>query len=50
LVYLAPQLLGTGAGLANVGPLNTLSEGYSWKFIDQERIGDDLRLRLIRHS
>jgi diaminohydroxyphosphoribosylaminopyrimidine deaminase/5-amino-6-(5-phosphoribosylamino)uracil reductase len=50
LFYLAPQLLGTGAGLANVGPLNALSEGYSWKFIDQERIGDDLRLRLIRHS
>jgi diaminohydroxyphosphoribosylaminopyrimidine deaminase/5-amino-6-(5-phosphoribosylamino)uracil reductase len=50
LVYLAPQLLGTGAGLAHIGPLNALSEGYSWKFIDQERIGNDVRLRLVRHG
>jgi len=48
LVYLAPQILGNGSGLANVGPLTALSEGYSWKFIDQQSIGHDIRLRLLK--
>ncbi len=48
LVYLAPKLLGNGSGLTNVGPLSALSEAYTWKFIDQQSIGNDIRLRLLK--
>jgi len=50
LVYLAPQLLGSGAGLANLGPLESLSDGYSWKYVDQQLIGNELRLRLMKQN
>lgn len=48
LVYLAPQLLGTGSGLANLGPLESLPNKNAWEFIDQQCIGSDLRLRLMK--
>lgn len=44
LVYLAPILLGPGSGLANIGPLASLSEGLALDFISADRIGPDLRI------
>lgn len=44
LVYLAPQWLGTGAGMSNFGPLAQLSDGISLQFRSVDRVGDDLRL------
>ena len=48
LLYFSPMLLGQGAGLANLGPLESLPEIKSWKFLDQQLIGTDLRLRLMK--
>lgn len=45
LIYLAPQLLGQGAGMANLGPLSALSEGVTLSFVAIDRIGPDLRVR-----
>jgi diaminohydroxyphosphoribosylaminopyrimidine deaminase/5-amino-6-(5-phosphoribosylamino)uracil reductase len=44
LLYLAPQLLGQGAGLSDLGPLQGLQEGISLRFGSLERVGDDLRI------
>ena len=46
LVYIAPRLLGPGRGLAAIGPLTALAESLDFEFVDVERIGADLRLRL----
>ena len=46
LLYVAPRLLGPGRGLAAIGPLAALSESLDFEFVDVERIGPDLRLRL----
>lgn len=48
LLYFSPMLLGQGAGLANLNALESLPETQSWKFIDQQLIGSDLRLRLMK--
>ncbi|MDP3520529.1 MAG: bifunctional diaminohydroxyphosphoribosylaminopyrimidine deaminase/5-amino-6-(5-phosphoribosylamino)uracil reductase RibD [Hydrogenophaga sp.] len=45
LLYLAPQLLGDGAGLAALGPFHALDQAPRFEFVDVERIGPDLRLR-----
>lgn len=45
LVYLAPKLLGQGAGLSSFGPLQRLDEGVSLDFLPPEQVGEDLRLR-----
>lgn len=44
LVYLAPCLLGQGAGLSSLGPLQHLQEGVSLNFQSVDRVGDDLRI------
>jgi diaminohydroxyphosphoribosylaminopyrimidine deaminase / 5-amino-6-(5-phosphoribosylamino)uracil reductase len=44
LVYLAPQLLGQGAGLSNFGPLERLADGIALEFHAVDRVGDDLRI------
>lgn len=44
LVYLAPKLLGQGAGLSNFGPLQKLQEGVELQFASVNRVGDDLRI------
>ena len=45
LLYLAPKLLGAGAmGMANFGPLNTLSQATVLEWQDVQRLGDDLRI------
>lgn len=45
LLYLAPQFLGPGAGLANIGPFTALHEAVKLEYLDVERVGADLRLR-----
>lgn len=44
LVYLAPKLLGLGQGMANFGPLTTLTDAVNLKFHSVERVGDDVRM------
>jgi diaminohydroxyphosphoribosylaminopyrimidine deaminase/5-amino-6-(5-phosphoribosylamino)uracil reductase len=46
LVYMAPRLLGPGRGLAVIGPLASLADSLDFEFVDVERVGADLRLRL----
>jgi diaminohydroxyphosphoribosylaminopyrimidine deaminase/5-amino-6-(5-phosphoribosylamino)uracil reductase len=46
LLYVAPRLLGPGRGLAAIGPLASLADSLDFEFIDVERVGADLRLRL----
>jgi diaminohydroxyphosphoribosylaminopyrimidine deaminase/5-amino-6-(5-phosphoribosylamino)uracil reductase len=48
LVYFAPRLLGEGRGIAAIGALETLAGSLDFEFVDVERIGADLRLRLRR--
>ena len=46
LVYLAPRLLGSGRGMAALGPFSALDEAlpFTFNFTQFERIGGDLRL------
>jgi diaminohydroxyphosphoribosylaminopyrimidine deaminase/5-amino-6-(5-phosphoribosylamino)uracil reductase len=46
LVYIAPRLLGPGRALAAIGPLAALADSLDFEFVDVERVGADLRLRL----
>lgn len=48
LVYLAPKLVGDGAGMFNIGALASLDQAQRWSILDMDRIGEDLRLRLRR--
>ena len=50
LLYIAPKLLGPGAGLANLPELANLDQITRWEFVDQTLVGDDLRLRLYLSS
>lgn len=44
LLYLAPRLLGTGRGIADFGPLVSLSEGLALEFKSVDSVGADLRV------
>jgi len=44
VVYLAPKLLGTGAGMFNIGPLTALAQGTELEFTSAEMVGPDLRV------
>jgi len=44
LVYVAPKLLGTGRELALFGPLASLDDAVALRFVDIDRVGDDLRI------
>jgi diaminohydroxyphosphoribosylaminopyrimidine deaminase/5-amino-6-(5-phosphoribosylamino)uracil reductase len=48
LVYLAPTLLGSGLGIANLPELSELTERTDWKRIDHTAFDPDLRLRFVR--
>jgi diaminohydroxyphosphoribosylaminopyrimidine deaminase/5-amino-6-(5-phosphoribosylamino)uracil reductase len=48
LVYLAPTLLGSGLGIANLPELSSLTERTDWKRIDHTAFDPDLRLRFVR--
>lgn len=44
LVYLAPQLLGQGLGIAHFGPLDALADGLALEFKSVDMLGPDLRI------
>jgi diaminohydroxyphosphoribosylaminopyrimidine deaminase / 5-amino-6-(5-phosphoribosylamino)uracil reductase len=46
LLYVAPRLFGDGRGIAALGPLARLADSLVFDFVDVERVGADLRLRL----
>ncbi len=46
LVYVAPRLIGSGRGLAALGPIAGLDQALGFAFIAIEPVGDDLRLLL----
>lgn len=48
LVYLAPKLMGPGAGLAALGPFTAMDQALPWAYTDVAPVGPDLRLRLRR--
>nr|WP_315478278.1 bifunctional diaminohydroxyphosphoribosylaminopyrimidine deaminase/5-amino-6-(5-phosphoribosylamino)uracil reductase RibD [uncultured Rhodoferax sp.] len=43
VVYLAPKLLGQGAGMFNIGPLTELAQGVALDFKSTDMVGPDLR-------
>lgn len=45
LVYLAPRMLGQGAGMAPFGPLERIADGLALRWLDSPTVGADLRLR-----
>ena len=45
LIYLAPQLLGQGAGMASLGPLSAIQDGVALHFDAVDHLGADLRVR-----
>lgn len=45
LLYLAPKLLGPGAGLAAIGPFTALDQGVTLQYVDATAVGADLRIR-----
>ncbi|MDR7308426.1 bifunctional diaminohydroxyphosphoribosylaminopyrimidine deaminase/5-amino-6-(5-phosphoribosylamino)uracil reductase RibD [Rhodoferax saidenbachensis] len=44
VVYLAPKLLGQGAGMFNIGPLPELAQGVALDFKSTDMVGPDLRI------
>ncbi len=46
LLYAAPRLIGEGRAIAALGALGSLAESFDFEFINVERVGADLRLRL----
>jgi diaminohydroxyphosphoribosylaminopyrimidine deaminase/5-amino-6-(5-phosphoribosylamino)uracil reductase len=46
LLYVAPRLFGDGRAIASLGPLASLAQSLDFEFVDVERVGADLRLRL----
>ena len=48
LLYLAPKLMGPGAGLAALGPFTAMDQALPWAYTDVAPVGPDLRLRLRR--
>ncbi|MFA7505337.1 MAG: bifunctional diaminohydroxyphosphoribosylaminopyrimidine deaminase/5-amino-6-(5-phosphoribosylamino)uracil reductase RibD [Burkholderiaceae bacterium] len=44
LVYLAPSVIGPGAGMFSLGPIASLDERLRLEFTDVARVGDDVRL------
>lgn len=48
LIYLAPTLLGSGLGIANLPELTSLTQRTDWKRIDHTAFDPDMRLRFVR--
>ena len=48
LLYVAPTLLGQGAGLSNFGPLSSLAQGIHLEWVSAHTVGADLCLRARR--
>jgi diaminohydroxyphosphoribosylaminopyrimidine deaminase/5-amino-6-(5-phosphoribosylamino)uracil reductase len=50
-LYIAPSLLGQGAGLSTFGPLCDLNQGIAMDFAAPALVGPDLRLQAtMRHA
>jgi diaminohydroxyphosphoribosylaminopyrimidine deaminase / 5-amino-6-(5-phosphoribosylamino)uracil reductase len=47
LAYVAPRLLGTGAGMAALGPFEQLAQGIALRYVDVQQQGVDLRVRAV---
>ena len=45
LVYLAPKLIGPGREMAALPPLADLAGAMTFRFIEMQQVGDDVRLR-----
>jgi diaminohydroxyphosphoribosylaminopyrimidine deaminase/5-amino-6-(5-phosphoribosylamino)uracil reductase len=45
LLYLAPKLLGQGAGIADLGPFSVLSQAHALEIHSYSQIGPDLRIQ-----
>ncbi len=48
LLYYAPFFMGEGLGMANLSPLDSLTQKQDWQIINQTIFGPDLRLRLVK--
>ena len=48
LLYYAPFFMGAGIGMANVPELASLADREDWQIIEQNLVGPDIRLRLIK--
>ena len=48
LVYLAPMLMGPGAGMAALGPFTAMNQALRWQFAEVAQVGPDLRIRARR--
>jgi len=48
LVYLAPKLIGPGREMASLPALPSLDDAQTWRWIDCQPVGSDLRLRARR--
>jgi diaminohydroxyphosphoribosylaminopyrimidine deaminase / 5-amino-6-(5-phosphoribosylamino)uracil reductase len=46
LIYFAPKLLGSGQGLAAIGPLDSIDDGASFSVLEMLQIGEDFRVIL----
>jgi len=46
LVYIAPRLLGSGRGLAALGPFERLEQSLDFRIVESTMLGDDMRLLL----
>ena len=47
LVYMAPLLIGEGRPMAQCGPFDTLAQSPRFKPVEFQRLGDDLRVRML---
>ena len=47
LLYLAPLLVGEGRPMAQCGPFDTLAQALRLKPVEFQRVGDDLRIRML---
>ena len=50
LLYMAPQLLGSGRPIARLAPLQRLADGLRLQITEIARIGEDLRIRARLHD
>ncbi|HCP79791.1 MAG TPA: riboflavin biosynthesis protein RibD, partial [Pusillimonas sp.] len=50
LVYMAPKILGAGRGMFTIPMRQSLTDHDDFRFVAQETVGDDLRLRLRHHG
>lgn len=50
LIYLAPRLLGPGMEMFDLPALERIPDQSAWEFLEAERLGPDLRLRMRKSA